>query len=71
MKFKKNLMHFVMLLTFAILTITMCGCGGESSYEKNARSGFNKWSNGDFDSMTYDEKKAVNDFLKWSNEHSK
>ena len=42
---------------------------GISDYEKNARSGFDKWSSGDYNSMTQDEKKAVNDYLKWSNEN--
>lgn len=47
---------------------SLTGCGS-SSYEDDLRSGFDKFGNGDFDDMTDSERKAVNDFLEWSNDN--
>lgn len=61
-----------MIWLIIILMIGLIGsCGGESesSYERDVRSGFDKWSSGDYGSMTKSERKAVDNFLKWSNEN--
>ena len=64
MKKTKKLTTILIILTFAVL---MTACGTSSS-EKDLRSGFDKWSNGDYNSMTNSEKRLVNDFLEWSND---
>lgn len=60
---------WIIAIVAIAIVLLLCLCGGKSDYEKNARSGFDKWSSGDYNSMTQDEKKAVNDYLKWSNEN--
>lgn len=56
---------FVLLLSaFTLFTLMLTGCT-ETQYEKDSNSGFEKFSNGDFDSMTDREREAVNDFLEW------
>ena len=60
---------FVLLLSaFSLLTLMLTGCT-ETQYEKDSKSGFEKFSSGDVDSMTDGEREAVNDFLEWANEH--
>ena len=59
----------MVILVIIIVVVLLGSCGGESQYEKDSRSGFDKWTSGDFDSMTDGEKKAVNDFLEWANEN--
>ena len=59
---------FITLLLVLSLSLLLCSCG-ESSAERDMRSGFDKWSSGDFDSMTDSERRAVNDFLEWSNDN--
>ena len=51
-----------------VVVIGSCRAGG-SSYERDARSGFDKWTSGDYDSMSDGERKAVNNFLEWSNDN--
>ena len=54
-----------------VVFLLLGSCGGESQYEKDSRSGFNKWTSGDYDSMTNGEKDAVEDFLNWQNKNQK
>lgn len=65
---KRKSKIFITLLLILSLSLLMCSCG-ESSSERDMRSGFNKWSSGDFDSMTDSERRLVNDFLEWSNDN--
>lgn len=51
------------------MTMIFLSACGESQYEKDSKSGFDKFTSGNFDSMTDGEKKAVNDFLEWSNKN--
>lgn len=62
----KKTLFTILLLGTMIFALTGCG---ESDYEKASRSGFEKFTNGDFDDMTDLEREAVNDFLEWSNDH--
>lgn len=59
----------VVIIIIALLALIGSCSGGESSYERDARSGFDKWTSGDYDSMSDGERKAVNDFLEWSNDN--
>lgn len=59
---------FITLLLIFLLSLLLCSCGTSSS-ERDLRSGFDKWSSGDYDSMTNSEKRLVNDFLEWSNDN--
>jgi len=61
----------IMVIVAIILILGACGnaCSAESDYERDMRSGFDKWTSGDYGSMSGSEKDAVNDFLEWSNEH--
>ena len=60
---KKNLLLVVM----AISAFSLFGCS-ESDYEKNLRSGYEKYQTGG--KMSGDEYKAVNDFNKWKSSNS-
>lgn len=44
-------------------------CSGPTQYEKDYKNGIDKFNHGDFDSMTDGEKNAVDNYLKWSDEH--
>lgn len=60
----------IIFLVILLLFVFIGSCGdSESSYERDVRSGFDKWSSGDYNSMTKDEKEAVNNFLEWSNDN--
>ncbi len=57
-------------IVIIVLVVLIGSCsGGGSSYERDARSGFDKWTSGDYDSMSDGERKAVNNFLEWSNDN--
>lgn len=56
----------IFLIFFALLfLIMMMFGGGESTYEKTAHSAMDKWAQGDFSSMTKDERQYLNDFFSW------
>jgi len=54
----------LLLSALVLLLFVLTGCA-ETQYEKDSKSGFKKFSSGQFSSMTEGEKKAVNDFLEW------
>ena len=58
----------IVIVLLVLSLLGSCG-GGESDYEQDVRNGFEKWSSGDYDSMSDSEREAVNDFLEWSNEN--
>lgn len=53
----------------AMLCAMLTACDGGSKYEDDLNSGWDKFSNGDYGSMTDDEKEAVDNFLEWSNDN--
>lgn len=65
--FAKRTKKVIAIISLALLMFVVA-CG-DNSYENDVRSGFDKWSSGDYDSMTDGERKAVDDFLEWSNEN--
>lgn len=53
----------------SVITLSMgCVDDGPSTYEKNLDSGMEKFTSGNYDSMTAAEKDAVDDFLEWQDE---
>lgn len=66
---KKTIILGMMLLMTSGFCLVGCGGSGSSTYEENSRNGIEKFSNGDFDSMTEEEKDAVDDFLEWQSEN--
>lgn len=58
-------------IVVVVLLVALLGScsGGTSDYENDLRSGWDKWSNGNYESMSDDEKGAVDDFLRWSNDN--
>ena len=56
----------LVLIILVFILLGSCASGGSSN---PTRTGFDKWSSGNFDSMTDSERRAVNDFLEWSNDH--
>lgn len=63
---KNSILAIILVICFIAL---LGSCSGESQYEKDSRTGFDKFTSGDFDSMTDGEKEAVNDFLEWAEEN--
>lgn len=56
-------------IVFMLLGLMGSCSDSESSYERDFNSGYDKWTSGEFDSMTDSEKRAVEDFIEWSNEN--
>ena len=60
------------IFTLIIATLLICclfvGCGGPSQYEQDLDSGMDKFSQGDYGSMSDGEKQAVSNFLEWESE---
>lgn len=54
-----------LLMVAVMLLLSLCGC--TDSYEKTAESAYDKFSSGDFDSMTDAEKAHIDGFLDWLN----
>ena len=50
-------------MVIVMLLLSLCGC--TNSYEKTAKSAYDKFSRGDFDSMTPAEKAQIDGFLDW------
>lgn len=63
---KKKVIYLMLMLS--MVTVLM-GCGGSSTYENNLNSGMDKFTSGDYNDMSDDEKAAVNDFLEWQSEN--
>lgn len=53
------------IIVILILLISSCG----EDEPSNLETGWDKWSHGDYDSMSDGEKDAVQDFLNWSNDN--
>ncbi len=66
MKKGSGLLIFVIII--AVLAL-IGSCSGESQYDKDYKSGIDKFNHGDFGSMTDGEKNAVDNYLNWSDEH--
>lgn len=49
-----------------VCVFALCSCGND--YEKTAKSAYDKFSKGDFDSMTPAEKAHIDGFLDWLND---
>ena len=61
--------YYSCIIIFIIIAIIGATGACSSDSESNLESGWEKWKNGDYDSMDKFEKDAVDDFLDWSNDN--
>ena len=63
---------FIGVIVSVLLLLVLCALTSSNfsspSYEDNLDSGMDKFTNGDYDSATDEEKDAVDDFLDWQSE---
>lgn len=61
--------RLIIVLMIVVFLAILGSCSGESQYDKDYKSGIDKFNHGDFGSMTDGEKNAVDNYLKWSEEN--
>lgn len=63
--FQKRNKKIIAILSLMFLMLIAACSDDDDPYQ----SGFDKWTSGDYDSMTESEWRAMDDFLEWSNEN--
>lgn len=62
-------MKKIKLILLAVTVAALLTACGESKYDRDFKSGLDKFKSGDVSSMSKSERKAVNDFLNWSSKN--